>query len=153
MEFQTDDCPRKQTEVDGPGNGSPPRPTAVGLGGQGRGHDARGIPDIASLKKHKGSLGSLVIGPDGLLLASDFDNNFDPESLGVWALGVVMNSAHVIKQLGSTTLHEMVLKTFRGYLIVARCEDNVLVTISDGKDLDSLLPLLRGVTQLLARRD
>ena len=99
MNNHAEEAPRTQTEFTGDGNGRPPRPTTAGLGESGgQSH----VPDISTLKKYKGVLGSLVIGHDGALIASDFQIDVEEESIGVWALGVFMNTEHVVKKMGQS---------------------------------------------------
>ena len=146
MDRQADDFPRKQTEFSGSGNGPPPRPTATGLAD----FDRQPVPDISTLKKYRGVVGTIVVGHDGLLLASDFEAGFDEQSIGIWALGVYMNTEHVIKKFGHSRLLVIVANTPKGHVIIADCGSGLLATICDDEEL--MIPLMKGVTKLLARK-
>ncbi len=52
----------------------------------------------------------------------------DPESLGVWALGVFMGTAHVVEKLGDDNVRQLVSKTIKAILLLpiwsrASCND------------------------------
>jgi uncharacterized protein len=95
-------------------------------------------------------VGSVIVGHDGLLIANTMPPEIEAESVGVWALGVYMNTEHVVKKMGQNRVHQIVSKTPKGYLVIADFGGGLLVTISDGKDTDTLIPLMRSITQLVA---
>lgn len=96
-------------------------------------------------------VGSVIVGHDGLIIANTMPPEIEAESLGVWALGVYMNTAHVVKKMGQNRVHQIVSKTPKGYLVIADFGGGLLVTLSDGKDTDTLIPLMRSITQLVAQ--
>ena len=75
--------------------------------------------------------------------------DIDAESIGVWALGVYMSTEMVIKKMGQDRVHQIVCRTPKGYVIIADFGGGLLVTVSDGKDTDTLIPLMRSITQLV----
>jgi predicted regulator of Ras-like GTPase activity (Roadblock/LC7/MglB family) len=109
--------------------------------------------ELQALLHHIGSqekvVGSVIVGHDGLLIANTMPADLDAESIGVWALGVYMNTAHVIRKMGQDHVHQIVSRTPKGYLVIADFGGGLLVTVSDGKDTDSLIPLMRSITQLV----
>jgi predicted regulator of Ras-like GTPase activity (Roadblock/LC7/MglB family) len=111
--------------------------------------------ELQTLLQHIGAqeqvVGSVIVGHDGLLIANTMPNDIDAESIGVWALGVYMNTEHVIKKMGQDRVHQIVSKTPKGYLVIADFGGGLLVTVSDGKDTDTLIPLMRSITQLVAQ--
>ena len=60
--------------------------------------------ELQGLLHHIGTLdkvvGSVIVGHDGLLIANTMPPDLDAESIGVWALGVYMNTEHVVKKMG-----------------------------------------------------
>lgn len=94
-------------------------------------------------------VGSVIVGHDGLLIANTMPPEMDAESVGVWALGVYMNTQHVVRKMGQNTVHQIVSKTPKGYLVIADFGGGLLVVLSDGKDTDTLIPLMRSITQLI----
>jgi predicted regulator of Ras-like GTPase activity (Roadblock/LC7/MglB family) len=96
-------------------------------------------------------VGSVIVGHDGLLIANTMPPEIEAESVGVWALGVYMNTAHVVKKMGQNRVHQIVSKTPKGYLVIADFGGGLLVVVSDGKDTDTLIPLMRSITQLVVQ--
>jgi predicted regulator of Ras-like GTPase activity (Roadblock/LC7/MglB family) len=96
-------------------------------------------------------IGSVIVGHDGLLIANTMPPEIEAESAGVWALGVYMNTAHVVKKMGQNRVHQIVSKTPKGYLVIADFGGGLLVVLSDGKDTDTLIPLMRSITQLVVQ--
>jgi uncharacterized protein len=96
-------------------------------------------------------VGSVIVGHDGLLIANTMPPEIEAESVGVWALGVYMNTAHVVKKMGQNRVHQIVSKTPKGYLVIADFGGGLLVVVSDGKDTDALIPLMRSITQLVVQ--
>jgi predicted regulator of Ras-like GTPase activity (Roadblock/LC7/MglB family) len=109
--------------------------------------------ELQALLQHIGAqdkvVGSVIVGHDGLLIANTMPSDMDAESIGVWALGVYMNTEHVIKKMGQDRVHQIVSRTPKGYLVIADFGGGLLVTVSDGKDTDTLIPLMRSITQLV----
>jgi predicted regulator of Ras-like GTPase activity (Roadblock/LC7/MglB family) len=111
--------------------------------------------ELQTLLQHIGMqdkvVGSVIVGHDGLLIANTMPSDIDAESIGVWALGVYMNTEHVIRKMGQDRVHQIVSRTPKGYLVIADFGGGLLVTVSDGKDTDTLIPLMRSITQLVAQ--
>jgi len=110
--------------------------------------------ELHSLLQSVGSqpkvLGSVIIGKDGLLIANTMPAEIDGEQLGVWALAVYMNTQNAARKLGNERVYQIVLKTPRGYLVIADFGSGLLVTVSDARETDALVPLMRTITQLVA---
>ncbi len=104
---------------------------------------------LGQIGTQKGVIGSVIVGHDGLLIANTMPTDMDAESVGVWALGVYMNTEHVTKKMGHDRVHQVVSRTPRGYVIIADFGGGLLVTVTEGKDTDSLIPLMRTITQLV----
>jgi predicted regulator of Ras-like GTPase activity (Roadblock/LC7/MglB family) len=73
----------------------------------------------------------------------------DAESVGVWALGVYMNTQHVTSKMGHDKVHQVVSRTPRGYVVIADFGGGLLVTVTDGSETDLLIPLMRTITLLV----
>ncbi len=111
--------------------------------------------ELQTLLHHIGTqetvVGSVIVGHDGLLIANTMPPDIDAESIGVWALGVYMSTEMVIKKMGQDRVHQIVSRTPKGYVVIADFGGGLLVTVSDGKDTDTLIPLMRSITQLVAQ--
>jgi hypothetical protein len=104
---------------------------------------------LSQIGTQQGVIGSVIVGHDGLLIANTMPGDMDAESVGVWALGVYMNTEHVTKKMGHDRVHQVVSRTPRGYVVIADFGGGLLVTVTDGRDTDSLIPLMRTITQLV----
>ena len=104
---------------------------------------------LSQIGTQQGVIGSVIVGHDGLLIANTMPGDMDAESVGVWALGVYMNTEHVTKKMGHERVHQVVSRTPRGYVVIADFGGGLLVTVTDGRDTDSLIPLMRTITQLV----
>jgi predicted regulator of Ras-like GTPase activity (Roadblock/LC7/MglB family) len=111
--------------------------------------------ELQNLLHHIGAqktvLGSVIVGHDGLLIANTMPNDLDAESIGVWALGIYMNTENVLRKMGQERVYQIVARTIKGYVVIADFGGGLLVTVSDGKDTDALIPLMRAITQLVAQ--
>ncbi len=111
--------------------------------------------ELQTLLQHIGTqetvIGSVIVGHDGLLIANTMPPDVDAESMGVWALGLYMSTEMVIKKMGQDRVHQIVSRTPKGYVVIADFGGGLLVTVSDGKDTDTLIPLMRSITQLVAQ--
>lgn len=111
--------------------------------------------ELQTLLHHIGTqetvVGSVIVGHDGLLIANTMPSDIDAESIGVWALGLYMSTEMVIKKMGQDRVHQIVSRTPKGYVVIADFGGGLLVTVSDGKDTDTLIPLMRSITQLVAQ--
>jgi predicted regulator of Ras-like GTPase activity (Roadblock/LC7/MglB family) len=98
-----------------------------------------------------GVVGSVIVGHDGILIASNLPPEVDPESVGIWSLGIYVNTLNSTKKLGHNHLHQLVARSRMGYLVVADFGGGILVTVSNGQETDKLIPLMRSITQLVAQ--
>ena len=93
-------------------------------------------------------VGSLIVGNDGLLIANRMPAGNDAEALGTWALGLCMNTEIVMQKMNQGEVHQIVCRTEKGYVVVANTSGGHIVTISNGKDTEALVPLMRAITQV-----
>jgi predicted regulator of Ras-like GTPase activity (Roadblock/LC7/MglB family) len=111
--------------------------------------------ELNTLLHHIGTLpsvvGSVIVGHDGLLIANTMPPDIEAESIGQWAMGIYMNTTDNIIKMNQKRVHQIVGKTPRGYIVIADFGGGLLVTISDGQETDTLIPLLRSITQLVAQ--
>lgn len=105
---------------------------------------------LSEIGNQEAVIGSVIVGHDGLLIANTMPEEVDAESIGVWALGVYMNTEHVIKKMGHDRVHQVVSRTPRGYVVIADFGGGLLVCITDGTETDSLIPLMRKITDLVS---
>jgi predicted regulator of Ras-like GTPase activity (Roadblock/LC7/MglB family) len=111
--------------------------------------------ELNTLLHHIGTIpsviGSVIVGHDGLLIANTMPQDIEAESIGQWAMGIYMNTTDNILKMNQKKVHQIVGKTPRGYIVIADFGGGLLVTISDGQETNTLIPLLRSITQLVAQ--
>lgn len=105
---------------------------------------------IQHIDAQDGVTGTIIVGHDGLLIANTVPQEMDPESLGVWALGMFMGTSHVTEKLGDENVRQIVSCTTSGYLIIANFGAGLLVTLTNPIMVQKLLPIMRTITQLVA---
>lgn len=111
--------------------------------------------ELQNLLGHIGSqpgvAGSVIVGHDGILIANNLPPGHDAESVGVWALGIFLNTENTIKMLGHNHVFQMVARTPQGFLVIADFGGGILVTVSQSSQTNELIPLMRTITQLVAQ--
>ncbi|MBX9877165.1 MAG: roadblock/LC7 domain-containing protein [Candidatus Obscuribacterales bacterium] len=111
--------------------------------------------ELQNLLGHIGSqpgvAGSVIVGHDGILIANNLPAGHDAESVGVWALGIFLNTENTIKMLGHNHVFQMVARTPQGFLVIADFGGGILVTVSQSNQTNELIPLMRTITQLVAQ--
>ncbi|MBX9687963.1 MAG: roadblock/LC7 domain-containing protein, partial [Candidatus Obscuribacterales bacterium] len=98
-----------------------------------------------------GVLGSCIVGHDGLPIANNLSQEYDPESIGALALGIYVNTTNTIRKMNHNHLHQLVARTQVGFLIIADFGGGILVTASNAQATEQLIPLMRSITQLVAQ--
>jgi len=101
-------------------------------------------PFLSAIAERSGVIATLLVGHDGLLVASILPPGFDAESVCVWALDVFMNTEHVIKKMGHERVHQILSVTTGGCMVIADYGGGLLVVVSERGDLDSLIALASG---------
>ncbi len=96
-----------------------------------------------------GVVGCLIVGHDGLLIANSLPEEIDAESIGVWSLGVYMNTDHVMKKLGHERVHQIVSRTPRGFVVIADFGGGLLVAVAEG-NVEKVIPIMRKITDLVS---
>ena len=104
---------------------------------------------LQEVKNQPGALGSVIVGHDGLLIAEDLPEELDSESIGVWALGMYLNTDNVVKKMGHERTRQLITKTPMGYLVIADFGGGIIVSLSEGQATDKLIPLLRSIASLI----
>ncbi|MBY0356514.1 MAG: roadblock/LC7 domain-containing protein [Candidatus Obscuribacterales bacterium] len=111
--------------------------------------------EIYKLLNHVASLpgvvGSSIVGHDGIPIANNLPQEYDPESIGALALGVYFSTTNSIRKMGHNHVHQLVAKSPSGYLIIADFGGGILITVSSGQHTEQLIPLMRSITQLVAQ--
>jgi predicted regulator of Ras-like GTPase activity (Roadblock/LC7/MglB family) len=107
------------------------------------------IEELTQLLQHiagqKDVVGCLVMGYDGLLIASVLPPSFDAESIGLFALGIYMNTSTTATKIGHKHITQIVAKTNRGYVVIGDFGGGLLTIISDDSETVPCVPLMPGL--------
>lgn len=98
-----------------------------------------------------GVLGSCIVGHDGIPIANNLPQEYDPETIGATSLGIYFNTTTTIRKMNHNHLHQLVACTQFGFLIIADFGGGILVTVSNGTQTEQLIPLMRNITLLIAQ--
>lgn len=106
---------------------------------------------LEHIANQPGVVGSVIVGHDGILIANSLPKEQDPETIGIFSLGIYINTTNTSKKMGHNHLHQLVCRTAIGYLVIADFGGGILVTVSNALETDKLIPLMRSITQLVAQ--
>ena len=98
-----------------------------------------------------GVLGSCIVGHDGIPIANNLPQEYDPEIIGALSLGIYVNTTNTIRRMSHNHLHQMVARTVYGLLIVADFGGGILITVSSATSTEQLIPLMRSITMLVSQ--
>jgi predicted regulator of Ras-like GTPase activity (Roadblock/LC7/MglB family) len=106
---------------------------------------------LAHIATQPGVVGSVIVGHDGILIASSLPKELDPETIGILSLGIYINTTNSTKKMLHNHLHQLVCRTHVGYLVIADFGGGILITVSNEIQTEKLIPLMRSITQLVAQ--
>jgi len=105
---------------------------------------------LGNLQDKKGVIGSAVVGFDGVLIADTMPLDIDAKEVAFWARAAHMNAQQMIRPLGHSRVFQIVLKDLAGYTVIADFGGGLLITTTENKDTNSLIPVMRNITQLIS---
>jgi predicted regulator of Ras-like GTPase activity (Roadblock/LC7/MglB family) len=150
MDEQSTNLPKTKLDANRDGSGRPPYNTAQGFDDSGGDHLSQ---YLACLSQDSAVIGSVMFGNDGFVLADTMPPDFDTESIGVWALGLYMNTENVSKKMGYPRVRHFISRTSCGTFLVADFGDRLVATLSDGKDMETLTRLIGRISKLPPQED
>ncbi len=104
---------------------------------------------LAQIKMHKHVLGSVMVEPGGRQIVQNLRPDVDAEYVGAWALGVYINSKQMTNKIGHKKVHQVVLRTTRGYVIIVDFGSGLIATVVDDTHISTLIPVMRTITKLV----
>jgi predicted regulator of Ras-like GTPase activity (Roadblock/LC7/MglB family) len=102
------------------------------------------------INAYPGVLGSCIVTRGGTIVASTLPEAIDRESLALSSLAIYTNTADAGKKIGHPKVHQVVLRCQQGYLVIMEFSTGILVTVGNNKETETLIRLMRHLTQLLA---
>ena len=95
-------------------------------------------------------IGSVFVGEDGEIFAANLPPNFDPMAVGVCGLAISLNSSTVIDRAGRGELTQIGARTTSGCIVVTEFGAGAIVTMTEGGDSKTLVPLMDTVAKLIS---
>jgi len=108
---------------------------------------------LAELNKVKGIMGSMVVAPDGMVIASDLAVQTPDEVLGAMAASVATTIAKSLERMNQGKLHQAMLDATEGKIFISEVGIGYLVVVTN-KDVNVGLVRveMRGASERLRRR-
>jgi predicted regulator of Ras-like GTPase activity (Roadblock/LC7/MglB family) len=104
---------------------------------------------LGQIDEQKGVLGSVIVGHDGLVIASTLPPEMDKDSLGVLSLACLGQSNLATRRLEIGKLLQMVLITEKFMTILTDVEVGILAVHFDGIPLDRIDELVTAIEQTI----
>ncbi len=86
---------------------------------------------LSELNKTTGVTGSMVVGEDGIIIASDLDENVEEEAVGALAASISSNIRKSLERLSATPLREVTVEAAYGKLFMSDVEIGILVVTTE----------------------
>jgi predicted regulator of Ras-like GTPase activity (Roadblock/LC7/MglB family) len=102
------------------------------------------------ISAHESVIGSVMVGEDGEIFAQNLPSNMDPLAVGVWGLAICQNSGNMLDHADSGSLTQIGARTTSGCIVVTEFGAGAIVTMTDGGDSKTLVPLMHSVAKLLS---
>jgi uncharacterized protein len=86
---------------------------------------------LSELNKTSGVTGSMVVGEDGIVIASDLDDSVEEETVGALAASISANIRKSLDRLNATPLTEVTVEAQYGKLFLAEVGIGILVVTTE----------------------
>jgi predicted regulator of Ras-like GTPase activity (Roadblock/LC7/MglB family) len=92
---------------------------------------------LATVDRTAGVAGSLIVGYDGLIIASSLPSEIDPDYLGAQATNLFMGNRGQLEKMRRGELRRIILETASGAMLVTAADMGILVVVShEGRAMD-----------------
>ena len=88
---------------------------------------------LSELNKTSGITGSMLVGHDGIVIASDISNKYDSETIGALAGSISSTVAKSLERLHQTPLRQLTIEASQGKLFIAAAPVGYLVVTTEDK--------------------
>jgi len=88
---------------------------------------------LADLSKTEGIKGSMVVGKDGLVIASQIPSNLDSELIGAMASAAFGSAERTATEINQGTLEQMMVEAEFGKTLMTDAGEGILVVLADSK--------------------
>jgi hypothetical protein len=86
---------------------------------------------LEELNKTSGITGSMLVGRDGIVIASDLQASMEDETLGALAASITANVQKSLGRLGQNTPDQITIEAQNSKLFIADCGVGVLVVTAE----------------------
>lgn len=86
---------------------------------------------LNELNKTTGITGSMVVGNDGIVIASDLDESFEGETIGALAASITSNIQKSLDKLQTTPLKQVTIEADEGKLFFSDAGMGILVVTTE----------------------
>ena len=88
---------------------------------------------LSELNKTSGITGSMLVGHDGIVIASDLNSRFDDDTIGALAGSISSTVAKSLERLHQTPLRQLTIEASHGKLFIAATPIGYLVVTAEDK--------------------
>ena len=88
---------------------------------------------LADLNKTEGIKGSMVVGKDGLVIASQMPSGIDTELIGAMASAAYGSAERTATEINQGTLEQMMIEGEYGKTLMTDAGEGILVVLTDAK--------------------
>jgi predicted regulator of Ras-like GTPase activity (Roadblock/LC7/MglB family) len=88
---------------------------------------------LSELNKTSGITGSMLVGRDGIVIASDLDTSFDGETIGALASSISSAVTRSLERLQQSAFNQLTIEAADGKLFIVATPVGYLVVTTDGK--------------------
>jgi predicted regulator of Ras-like GTPase activity (Roadblock/LC7/MglB family) len=86
---------------------------------------------LEELNKTSGITGSMIVGKDGIVIASDLDTSFEEEAVGALAASITSNIQKSMDRLQQTPLAQVTIEANSGKLFLSDASVGLLVVTAE----------------------
>ncbi len=86
---------------------------------------------LAELNKTSGITGSMVVGHDGIVIASDLDARYQDETVGALAASITSNINKSLERLSEENLAQLTIEAEHGKLFMTSNDVGILVVTAE----------------------
>ncbi|HEY9775334.1 MAG TPA: roadblock/LC7 domain-containing protein [Planktothrix sp.] len=105
---------------------------------------------LERINAHEKVIGSVLVGDDGEIFAQNLPEGMDPRAVGVWGLAMCQKSGHSLRGADAGELTQIGARTTDGCIVVTEFSAGAIVTMTNGGDSKTLVPLMHSVAELLS---
>ncbi len=91
---------------------------------------------LEELNKTSGISGSMVVGNDGIVIASDMDASFEEETVGALAASITSNIQKSMDRLEQAPLSQVTIEATSGKLFFAKANSIGTLVVTTEKDVN-----------------